>query len=51
MALNGITQYNEWLQAGPISSSILTARLARLVESDIMERVSYNSRPPRKSTG
>jgi DNA-binding HxlR family transcriptional regulator len=47
MALNGITQYNEWLRAGPISSSILTARLARLVESDIMDRVSYNSRPPR----
>ena len=47
MALNGVTQYNEWLRAGPISSSVLTARLARLVEADIMERVRYNSRPPR----
>lgn len=47
MALNGITQYNEWLRAGPISSSILTARLARLVECDIMDRVSYHTRPPR----
>ncbi len=47
MALNGVTQYNEWLRAGPISSSVLTARLARLVETDIMERVRYNSRPPR----
>jgi DNA-binding HxlR family transcriptional regulator len=47
MALTGITQYNEWLRAGPISSSMLTARLARLVEVDIMQRVSYSSRPPR----
>src|SRR5258706_5013290 len=47
MALNGMTQYNEWLRAGPISSSMLTARLSRLVEVDIMDRVSYNARPPR----
>ena len=47
LALNGITQYNEWLRAGPISSSMLTTRLARLVEVDIMDRVSYNSRPAR----
>jgi DNA-binding HxlR family transcriptional regulator len=49
LALNeGLTQYNEWLNAGPISSSVLTARLARLVESDIMQRVKYDSRPPRQ---
>ncbi len=47
MALNGITQYNEWLRAGPISSSMLTARLGRLVEVNIMERVTYHSRPQR----
>jgi DNA-binding HxlR family transcriptional regulator len=47
MGLHGITQYNEWLRAGPISSSVLTARLARLVEADVMERVPYNTRPPR----
>ena len=47
MALHGMTQYNEWLHAGPISSSVLTARLARLVDADIMERVQYTSRPPR----
>lgn len=48
MALNaGITQYNEWLRAGPISSSVLTARLGSLVEADVMERVPYNSRPQR----
>lgn len=47
MALHGISQYNEWLHAGPISSSVLTARLSRLVQADVMERVPYNSRPPR----
>src|SRR5689334_6066972 len=47
LALNGITQYNEWQRSGPISSSMLTARLARLVECDIMDRVTYNARPPR----
>lgn len=47
MAMHGVTQYNEWLRAGPISSSVLTSRLNRLVENDIMERVRYNSHPPR----
>jgi DNA-binding HxlR family transcriptional regulator len=47
MGLHGITQYNEWLRAGPISSSVLTARLTRLVETDVMERVPYGSHPPR----
>lgn len=47
MGLHGITQYNGWLRAGPISSSVLTSRLARLVAADVMERVSYTSRPPR----
>ena len=47
-ALNsGLTQYNEWLHAGPISSSVLTARLDRLVDTDIMERERYSDRPPR----
>ncbi|TWE07874.1 winged helix-turn-helix transcriptional regulator [Rudaeicoccus suwonensis] len=47
MGLNGITQYNEWLNAGPISSSVLNSRLNRLVETDIMQRVEYTSRPVR----
>lgn len=47
MGLHGITHYNDWLRAGPISSSVLTARLARMVEADIMERIPYNTRPPR----
>ncbi|OJY43929.1 helix-turn-helix domain-containing protein [Pseudonocardia sp. 73-21] len=46
-ALGGLTQYSEYLHAGPISSAVLTARLARLVEVDVMERVPYNARPPR----
>ncbi len=48
LALNsGLTQYNDWLSAGPISSTVLTARLARLVETDIMQRVKVDTRPPR----
>ena len=48
MALQqGFTQYNEWLRAGPISSSVLTARLARLVDAGVFKRTPYNSRPPR----
>lgn len=46
-ALHGTTQYNEWLRAGPISSSVLTARLASLVEAGILERTQYRARPPR----
>jgi DNA-binding HxlR family transcriptional regulator len=48
MALNaGLTHYNEWLRAGPISSSVLTSRLARLIEIGIMDRVRYTAHPPR----
>ena len=45
--LQGATRYNDWLHAGPISSSVLTARLARLVEYDIMRRAAYSEHPPR----
>ncbi|WP_426563844.1 winged helix-turn-helix transcriptional regulator [Angustibacter sp. McL0619] len=47
MALRGMTQYNEWLNAGPISSSVLTSRLAGLVDTGVLERVQYSARPPR----
>jgi DNA-binding HxlR family transcriptional regulator len=47
LALNGVTQYNEWLRLGPISTAVLTTRLTRLVEAEILERVRYTSRPPR----
>jgi DNA-binding HxlR family transcriptional regulator len=45
MALQGVTRYGEWLRAGPISSAVLTARLARLVEAGVVERT------PRASDG
>jgi DNA-binding HxlR family transcriptional regulator len=48
MAMNSrLSSYNEWLHAGPISSSVLTARLNRLVESEILNRVQYSDRPAR----
>ena len=48
LALNaGLTQYNEWLRAGPISSAVLTARLTRLVDAGVMERVAYQHNPTR----
>jgi DNA-binding HxlR family transcriptional regulator len=47
MSLAGLSQYNEYLHAGPISSAVLTARLARLVEADVLERVRDHARPPR----
>ncbi|RSM91603.1 transcriptional regulator [Kibdelosporangium aridum] len=34
----GLTQYNEWLNAGPISTAVLTTRLTRLVQADILHR-------------
>nr|WP_042180229.1 helix-turn-helix domain-containing protein [Kibdelosporangium sp. MJ126-NF4]CEL14270.1 Transcriptional regulator, HxlR family [Kibdelosporangium sp. MJ126-NF4]CTQ88637.1 Transcriptional regulator, HxlR family [Kibdelosporangium sp. MJ126-NF4] len=40
----GLTQYNEWLNAGPISTAVLTARLARLVKADILVRVRETGR-------
>src|SRR6185312_11240530 len=48
LAMNsGLNQYNEWLRAGPISSSVLTARLNRLVDNEIVERIQYSARPLR----
>jgi DNA-binding HxlR family transcriptional regulator len=43
----GISRYNEWLRAGPISSSVLTARLASLVEAGVFSRIAYTAHPPR----
>ena len=43
----GITRYTEWLRAGPISSSVLTARLASLVANRVLDRVAYTAHPPR----
>ncbi|ALG10779.1 winged helix-turn-helix transcriptional regulator [Kibdelosporangium phytohabitans] len=35
---DGLTLYNEWLNAGPISNAVLSARLNRLVQNDILTR-------------
>jgi DNA-binding HxlR family transcriptional regulator len=48
-ALGGVTHYSQWLRAGPISTSVLTSRLGRLVAAEVMERVRYRARPPRDS--
>jgi DNA-binding HxlR family transcriptional regulator len=40
----GLTQFTEWLKAGPISTAVLTARLERLVQFDIMQRVQQRYR-------
>jgi DNA-binding HxlR family transcriptional regulator len=46
-ALQGATRYNDWLRAGPISNSVLTQRLSRLAEMEVLSRVEYQSRPVR----
>ncbi|TWP48466.1 helix-turn-helix transcriptional regulator [Lentzea tibetensis] len=33
----GLTQFGEWLGAGPISTAVLTARLNRLVQADVLQ--------------
>jgi DNA-binding HxlR family transcriptional regulator len=43
----GISRYNDWLRDGPISSSVLTARLASLVDAGVLERSAYTAHPPR----
>ena len=43
----GATRYNDWLRAGPISSSVLTSRLNRLVEHAVLERVARSDRAAR----
>lgn len=43
----GATRYNDWLRAGPISSSVLTARLGRLVDHAILERAAHSDRTAR----
>lgn len=43
----GVTRYNDWFRSGPISSSVLTTRLTRLVEVGVMERTCYSTSPRR----
>ncbi|MDH6679802.1 DNA-binding HxlR family transcriptional regulator [Rhodococcus sp. LBL1] len=44
-ALQGTRRYRDWLSSGEISNSVLTGRLARLVEVGLLEKVAF----PRES--
>jgi DNA-binding HxlR family transcriptional regulator len=46
-AMQGARRYNDWIDRGQISNSVLTARLARLTELELFERVPYQHRPTR----
>ncbi|MCL2535503.1 MAG: helix-turn-helix transcriptional regulator [Nocardiaceae bacterium] len=40
-ALQGTRRYRDWLGSGSISNSVLTGRLARLVEVGLLEKVAF----------
>ncbi len=46
-AIDGITRFDDFRQHLDISPTILTERLRRLVETGILRRRRYESRPPR----
>lgn len=46
-ALRGATRFEEFQRATNASRAILSDRLSRLVEHDVMERVQYETHPPR----
>ncbi|MFI5806246.1 winged helix-turn-helix transcriptional regulator [Streptomyces sp. NPDC051561] len=46
-ALQGVRRYGDWRAALPISDAVLTARLARLADHGLLERVAYQERPVR----
>jgi DNA-binding HxlR family transcriptional regulator len=46
-ALRGSTRFEEFLGASGMARGVLTARLRKLVEQGIMERVAYSEHPPR----
>lgn len=46
-ALRGMTRFDEFQKSLPIAPAVLTKRLAGLVESGILERAQYMTRPPR----
>lgn len=43
----GVHRFDDLLEALGITRSVLTARLARLVDEGVLERVPYQERPPR----
>lgn len=46
-AFSGVRRFGEFAQRLDIPKAVLTARLARLVEEDMLDRVEYQSNPPR----
>lgn len=46
-ALQGDRRYRDWIERGEISNAVLTARLTRLTDSELLERVQYQTRPAR----
>jgi DNA-binding HxlR family transcriptional regulator len=46
-ALLGVRRFDDFQQRLGISRNILTQRLQRLVEQDVLERVPYQDNPPR----
>ena len=46
-AMRGATKFDEFQQSTHASRAVISARLAHLVEHDVMERVQYEAHPPR----
>ena len=46
-SVKGLRRFDEFQKSLPMSPSVLTARLAKLVESGILRRDLYSSKPPR----
>lgn len=46
-SIKGMKRFDEFQKSLPMSPSVLTARLGKLVESGILQRDIYSERPPR----
>src|SRR6476646_7033777 len=46
-AFRGLTRFDQFQKSLDIAPNILTRRLAKLVESGLLERRAYSERPPR----
>src|SRR5690349_16365725 len=46
-AMNGFTRFDEFQKSLGIAPNMLTRRLARLVETGLLERHRYSAKPPR----
>src|SRR5262249_14466700 len=46
-AFRGLTRFDQFQKSLDIAPNILTRRLNKLVESDLLERRAYNEHPPR----